>query len=79
MTIFQQILLFLILYICVYALIDRVCKCIEHCSTDRAFSKFKENGVMVRLDTIKKQIKEFNEVNKHGKSGKTEDRASEQD
>lgn len=44
MTIFQYFLAFVVLYICIYALIDRVCKCIEHCSTAKAYGNFlKEN------------------------------------
>lgn len=52
MTIFQQITVLIILYICVYALISRICKCIEHCATARAYSKFRENGVIVKADDV---------------------------
>lgn len=31
----QMLIAFLIIYLCVYALVDRVMRCIEHCSTER--------------------------------------------
>ena len=45
MTFVQIIIAFLIAYLCVYALINRVCQCIEHCATARAYSKFRESGM----------------------------------
>lgn len=47
MNFVQYMLAFLVLYLCAYALINRVCQCIEHCATARAYSKFRENGVLV--------------------------------
>lgn len=44
MNFVQYMLAFLVLYLCAYALINRVCQCIEHCATARAYSKFRENG-----------------------------------
>lgn len=38
MTTFQQALLIIIIFICTYTLIDRICKCIEHCATTKAYS-----------------------------------------
>lgn len=38
MTAFQQALLIVIIFICTYAPIDRICKCIEHCATTKAYS-----------------------------------------
>lgn len=34
-----QIIVFLIAYVCLYALIDRVMKCIEHCAMAKAYSQ----------------------------------------
>lgn len=56
MTFVQIVIAFLIIYICVYALISRVCQCIEHCATARAYSKFRENGVLMRMDSIETGI-----------------------
>lgn len=60
MTFIQYIIAFLILYICVYALINRVCQCIEHCATARAYSKFRENGMSVKMNDVEAGIKKSN-------------------
>lgn len=44
-TVIQIIIMFLIGYVCLYALIDRVMKCIEHCATARAYGRFREAGI----------------------------------
>lgn len=56
MSFVQYVIAFLILYICVYALINRVCQCIEHCATARAYSKFRENGVLVKMTDVEAGI-----------------------
>ena len=45
----HYVILFSIVYLYVYALICRICKCIEHCATARAYSKLRENGVMTKM------------------------------
>lgn len=60
MNFVQYVIAFLILYLCMYALINRVCQCIEHCATARAYSKFRENGVLVKMDDVKAGIKKSN-------------------
>lgn len=61
MTFIQFIVVFFILYLCVYALINRVCKCIEHCATARAYSKFRENGVLIKMDDVEAGIRKNNQ------------------
>ena len=61
MTFVQYMLAFLVLYVCVYALINRVCQCIEHCATARAYSKFRENGVLVKMDDVEAGIQKSNQ------------------
>ena len=56
MNFVQYMLAFLVLYVCIYALINRVCQCIEHCATARAYSKFRENGVLVKMDDVEAGI-----------------------
>ena len=56
MNFVQYVIAFLILYLCMYALINRVCQCIEHCATARAYSKFRENGVLVKIDDVEAGI-----------------------
>ena len=51
-TVMQLIIMFLIDYVCLYALIDRVMKCIEHCATARAYGRFKEAGIMTKMDDV---------------------------
>ncbi|MCB5918335.1 hypothetical protein LJB56_15295 [Lachnospiraceae bacterium 210521-DFI.3.101] len=60
MTFIQFIVAFFILYLCVFALINRVCKCIEHCATARAYSKFRENGVLVKMNDVEAGIQKSN-------------------
>lgn len=51
-TVIQIIIMFLIGYVCLYALIDRVMKCIEHCATARAYGRFREAGVKTKMDDV---------------------------
>lgn len=60
MTFIQFAVVFFILYLCVFALINRICKCIEHCATARAYSKFRENGVLVKMDDVEAGIQKSN-------------------
>ena len=48
----HYVILFSIVYLYVYALICRICKCIEHCATARAYSKLRENGVMTKMSDV---------------------------
>lgn len=60
MNFMQIVVAVIILYLCVYALINRVCKCVEHCATARAYSKFRENGVLVKMDDVEAGIQKSN-------------------
>lgn len=51
-TVIQIIIMFLIAYVCLYELLDRVMKCIEHCATARAYGRFREAGVMTKMDDV---------------------------
>ena len=61
MTFIQYIVTFFILYLCAFALINRVCKCIEHCATARAYGKLREAGVMMKIEDVKKKIEKNTE------------------
>lgn len=67
MTFVQIVIAFLIVYICVYALINRVCQCIEHCATAKAYSKFRESGMQLKMDDIEAGIQKANKEKKHVK------------
>ncbi|NBH27224.1 hypothetical protein D3Z60_15805 [Lachnospiraceae bacterium] len=60
MTFIQIVVGFLIIYICLYALINRVCQCVEHCMTAKAYSKFRENGVLVNMNDVEAGIIKLN-------------------
>lgn len=52
-TVIQIIIMFLIAYVCFYALVDRIMKCIEHCATAKAYGRlFREAGVMIKMDDV---------------------------
>lgn len=62
--IFINILICVLLaYLCLYALIARICKCIEYCAITRAFSKLGESDVDVSLAKFQKIIDKFEEDN----------------
>lgn len=67
MTFVQIVVAFLIVYICVYALINRVCQCIEHCATAKAYSKFRESGMQLKMDDIEAGIQKANKEKEHVK------------
>ena len=55
MSLFQLVVITFFAYLAIYALIDRVCKCIEHCATARAFNNFTD--MVNRSDEIREEIK----------------------
>ena len=60
MTFVQIVIIFIVLYLCIYTLINRICQCIENCATARAYSKFRENGVLVKMDDVEAGIQKSN-------------------
>lgn len=50
LTFLQMLIGFLIVYLCVYALMDRVMRCIEHCATENR--KRYNNGMIMSLPGI---------------------------
>lgn len=64
MTPIQYTFILFVIYLCVYALISRVCKCIEHCATARAYSKFHENGIQLKMDDVAAGIVKMNNEKK---------------
>ena len=51
-TVIQIIIMFLIAYVCFYALVDRIMKCIEHCATAKAYGRFREAGVWIKREDV---------------------------
>lgn len=64
-TFMQLIIMFLIVYICLYALTDRILKCIEHCATAKAYGHFREDGVMTTMDAVEARILKSKEEKDH--------------
>lgn len=58
LTFLQMIISFLIIYLCVYALVDRIMRCIEHCATEKR--KYC-NGMIMSLPEIEIMEEEKNE------------------
>lgn len=49
LTFLQMLIGFLIVYLCVYALVDRIMRCIEHCATEK---RKRYNGMIMPLPGI---------------------------
>lgn len=64
MTLIPYLFILFVIYLCIYTLIGRVCKCIEHCATARAYSKFRENGVPLKTDDVAAGIVKMNDEKK---------------
>ena len=60
-TVIQIIIMFLIAYVCFYALVNRIMKCIEHCATAKAYGRFREAGVMTKMDNVAAGIEKSKE------------------
>jgi hypothetical protein len=41
---FEKVLTVVIVYLCAYALVSRICQCIEHCANAKAYSAFAKSG-----------------------------------
>lgn len=39
-TFMQLLLMIILIWICVYTILNRICKCFEHCMTARSFNKY---------------------------------------
>lgn len=60
-TVIQIIIMFLIAYVCFYALVNRIMKCIEYCATAKAYGRFREAGVMTKMDNVAAGIEKSKE------------------
>lgn len=68
-TVIQIIIMFLIVYVCFYALVDRIMKCIEHCATARAYGRFKEAGVGIKMADVAAGIAKSKEEKDNAEKG----------
>ena len=44
----QQLIILIVLYICAYSLVDRICKCIEHCALAKGYAKLEEAKILAK-------------------------------
>lgn len=51
MTLFQQLIVFVVLYIGAYSLVDRICKCVEHCASAKGYAKLEEAKILAKGDS----------------------------
>lgn len=56
MSFIQLLIMFIVVYLCVYSLIDRVLKCIEHCAKAKAYGKIREAGIMTKIEAVEENI-----------------------
>lgn len=42
LTFLQYLIVTIIVYLCLYSLISRICQCVEHCATAKAYEKYQE-------------------------------------
>lgn len=59
MTFIETVLLIIIMYICLYAAVNRICGCVEYCAIARAYAECKDTDLIV---------KGFRKLNKEGKN-----------
>lgn len=52
MTFIQILIILSEALIFFYAVVDKVCQCIEHCATARAYSGFRKIGMLIKMDDI---------------------------
>lgn len=56
LTCWKVLLIIMILFLCVYSLVDRIAQCIEYCAFAKAFSKFKEAGIKISVKELRDTI-----------------------
>lgn len=51
MIFIETLICILLAYLCLYALISRVCKCIEHCASAKGYAKIEEEKILTKGDS----------------------------
>ena len=49
MSLFEIVLLIVIGYICVFTIIDRICKCVEQCAVGKSYQEFVKSNAAKEL------------------------------
>lgn len=53
---FEIALVALLIYVLLYALINRICQCFEYCSKMRAIGKMGETGLQIKKEDMEKFV-----------------------
>ena len=69
MTFLESIICILLLYICIYVLVSRVCKCVENCAAVKHISKLIGSGENINLNAIQNLADKMKEMAKNAESG----------
>lgn len=48
MIFIETLICILLAYICLYALISRICKCVEHCASAKWYAKLEEDKILAK-------------------------------
>lgn len=67
-AVIQIIIMFLIGYVCLYSLLDRVMKCIEHCATAKVYGRFREADLTM-MDSVAAGIAKSKEEKDNAEKG----------
>lgn len=59
----QMLIAFLIIYLCVYALVDRVMRCIEHCATEST-KRCEMLASLSEIELVEEELGDEQEVDK---------------
>lgn len=57
MTAIQAGLFILVIYICVYGIVNRICTCIEHCATGKAYQTAINNAATTNKQQNETEVK----------------------
>lgn len=60
MTMIKFLVIMLVAYIMVYSIVDRICKCVEECTTVNGYTKFMEESIKYEQSRDQKSGEEEN-------------------
>lgn len=71
LTTFEFVLLFIAVYICVFAIVNRICKCFESCSINKAIAMICMSGRYASIPNALQSIQHLaDSVSKYSKKTK---------
>lgn len=78
---FQLVIVGLIFFVCLYALVDRICKCVEQRAIAKSFAQFQKNNptVNIRPEAIKEWMERVQKINEQSREKKAAEEGSKTD